>query len=109
MHRGTIPVLPALCLRGWKIVIIRPFRQQQIALPLTGKPRSSEDSGCRADSVGHGSCRGHPARLRHDGGFAPVSPPVTRHYLNREGVSDKFVAYIKSLWLDCVAEESAHS
>jgi hypothetical protein len=41
-----------------------------------------EDSGCRGD----------PARLRHDSGFAPVSLPVTRHYLNREAVSDKFVA-----------------
>ena len=77
-------------------MILRPFRQQQIALRLTGEPRSSADSGYRADSAGHGSCRGGPARLQHDGGFAPVSLPVTRHYLNREGVSDKFVAYIKS-------------
>jgi len=37
-------------------------------------------------------------RLRQEGGFAPVSLPVTCHYLNREGVSDKFVAYIKTLW-----------
>ncbi len=40
MHRGAIPVLPTLCLRGWEIVILRPFRQQQIALPLTVKPHS---------------------------------------------------------------------
>jgi hypothetical protein len=38
-----------------------------------------------------------------------VSLPVTSHYLNRGGVSDTFVAYIKSLWPNFVAEESAHS
>jgi hypothetical protein len=38
-----------------------------------------------------------------------VSLPVTRHYLDCEGVSDKFLAYIKSLWPNFVAEESAHS
>ena len=72
---------------GREIVILRPFRQQQIALRLTGEPRSSADSGCRADSVGHGFCRGGPARLQHDGGFAPVSLPVTRHYLNRTALA----------------------
>ncbi len=59
--------------------------------------------------VGHAAILHHdfPARLRQDGGFAPVSLPVARHYLYREGVSDKFVAYIKSLWPNFVAEESA--
>jgi hypothetical protein len=36
-------------------------------------------------------------RLQQDGEFAPVPPPVTRQYLNREGASNKFVAYIKTL------------
>ena len=98
-----------LCLRGWEIVILRPFRQQQIALRLTGEPRSSVDSGCRADSVGHGSCRGGPARLQHDGGFAPVSLPVTHHYLNREGGERQVRRLHQELWPDFVAEESAHS
>jgi 2,4-dienoyl-CoA reductase-like NADH-dependent reductase (Old Yellow Enzyme family) len=77
-------------------------------------PREAQqaiDLGADFVLVGHAAIIHHdfPVRLRQDGGFAPVSLPVTRHYLNREGVSDKFVAYIKSLWPNFVAEESAHS
>jgi 2,4-dienoyl-CoA reductase-like NADH-dependent reductase (Old Yellow Enzyme family) len=69
------------------------------------------DRGADFVFVGHAAIIHHdfPARLRHDDGFVPVSLPVTRHYLNREGVSDKFVAYIKGLRPNFVAEESAHS
>ncbi len=75
-------------------------------------PRETQqavDLGADFVLVGHAAILHHdfPARLRQDGGFAPVSLPVTRHYLYREGVSDKFVAYIKSLWPNFVAEESA--
>lgn len=48
-----------------------------------------------------------PERVRHDPGFTPVALPVTRHYLNREGVSDSFVDYIRKGWPDFVAEEAA--
>ena len=75
----------------------------------TREAQQAIDLGADFVLVGHAAIMHHdfPARLRQDVGFTPVSLPVTRDYLNREGVSDKFVAYINSLWPNFVAEESA--
>ena len=45
-----------------------------------------------------------PARYAHDAGFEPVQLPVTRAYLRGEGLSERFVSYVKQGWPDYVAD-----
>jgi hypothetical protein len=44
-----------------------------------------------------------PNRYFQDEGFSPVENPVTREYLEAEGLSEKFIDYMAS-WPGFVAE-----
>jgi hypothetical protein len=86
----------------WKSrVEVRRYRCNPALLACNGfVAAATEAAGLRAPSVKSPRFRDQHSTKRGESGdgFVPVSLPVTRHYLNHEGVSDKFVAYLKSFW-----------
>ena len=45
-----------------------------------------------------------PARFAHDPGFVPVDLPVTRAHFAKEGLSERFIDYVKSGWPDYLSD-----
>ena len=83
-----------------------------VRLGVAGKVMAAADAvwcleqGCDFVLIGRGAILHHdwPALAAADPDFRPISLPVTREHLHREGLSDKFVTYM-SAWKGFVAEE----
>ena len=45
-----------------------------------------------------------PNRYQQDAGFQPAELPVTRDYLSAEGLSQRFIDYVKKGWPDYIAD-----
>lgn len=82
-----------------------------VCLSAAGKIRSARDAervfsaGVDALTIGRAAILHHdfPERCRDDPFFEPVELPVTPDYLHGEGVSDKFVDYLRN-WEGFVAD-----
>ncbi len=80
-------------------------------LGVAGNIRSPKDAeralGCGADFVALGRAailhHDFPLRYQNDRCFSPTEPPVTTDYLTREGVTERFVNYLRH-WPDLVAD-----
>ena len=61
--------------------------------------------GCDFAIIGRSAILHHdfPLRVQADPGFAPAALPVTPEYLMNEGLSPKFVGYMRN-WKGFVAE-----
>jgi 2,4-dienoyl-CoA reductase-like NADH-dependent reductase (Old Yellow Enzyme family) len=76
----------------------------QVRLSVAGNIRSAKDAkrvlaaGADIVTTGRAAILHHdfPERCRNDPAFKPVALPVTAGYLRSEGLSDKFIDYMKS-------------
>jgi 2,4-dienoyl-CoA reductase-like NADH-dependent reductase (Old Yellow Enzyme family) len=81
-----------------------PLDRGEVRLSVAGKIRSAEDArrvfdaGVDALTIGRAAILHHdfPERCRDDPFFEPAELPVTPDYLHAEGVSDKFVDYLRN-------------
>ena len=81
-------------------------------LGVAGKIVRAQDArrvlelGCDFAIIGRSAILHHdfPKRVQADSAFAPVALPVTAEYLMNEGLSPKFVGYMRN-WKGFVAEE----
>jgi 2,4-dienoyl-CoA reductase-like NADH-dependent reductase (Old Yellow Enzyme family) len=82
----------------------------EVKWTVAGQIRTGEDvqsvlaSGVDFVSIGRAAILHHdfPVKVMADPGFTPVSTPVSEAYLHQEGLSDKFVTYMKR-WKGFVA------
>ena len=83
-----------------------------VRLGVAGKVMTPADAawcleeGCDFVLIGRGAILHHdwPKLAAADGNFRPISLPVTREHLHREGLSDRFVTYMGA-WKGFVAED----
>lgn len=88
--------------------------RKHVCLTVAGKIRSGKDvhtilrSGVDFVTVGRSGILHHdfPKKVIHDPDFEPVQTPVSKEYLFREGLSEKFVDYMRR-WPDFVLPESS--
>lgn len=89
--------------------------RKDVLLTVAGKIRSGKDvhtildSGVDFVTVGRSGILHHdfPKKVIHDPDFEPVETPVSEQYLFQEGLSRKFVDYMRR-WPDFVLPESSH-
>ncbi|RME98269.1 MAG: NADH:flavin oxidoreductase, partial [Bacteroidetes bacterium] len=89
------------------------FDRRQLKLSVAGKIRTGPDvrrilaAGVDFVAVGRAGILHHdfPQRVMDKPDFTPISTPVSEAYLKQEGLSDKFITYLKR-WEGFVAEKS---
>jgi 2,4-dienoyl-CoA reductase-like NADH-dependent reductase (Old Yellow Enzyme family) len=87
------------------------FDRGSVRLSAAGMIRTARDAarvmaaGVEAVTIGRAARLHHdfPERCRRDPGFEPVALPVSEDYLRSEGLSDKFIGYMRN-WKGFVAE-----
>ena len=87
--------------------------RKKVVLTVAGKIRSGQDvqhildAGVDVVSIGRSGILHHdfPLRVMEDPNFEPVATPVSEQYLFGEGLSAKFVEYMRR-WPDFVLEEA---
>jgi 2,4-dienoyl-CoA reductase-like NADH-dependent reductase (Old Yellow Enzyme family) len=87
------------------------FDRGSVRLSAAGMIRTARDAarvmaaGADAVTIGRASILHHdfPERCRRDPGFEPVALPVSEDYLRSEGLSGKFIGYMRN-WKGFVAE-----
>lgn len=85
--------------------------RKHVKLTVAGKINTSQDvlnvlnAGVDFVSIGRSAILHHnfPELVMNDNEFTPIKTPVTREYLEKEGLSEKFINYMKR-WEDFVKE-----
>ncbi|MCP5026977.1 MAG: NADH:flavin oxidoreductase [Actinomycetia bacterium] len=83
-----------------------------VRLGVAGQVRSGADArrcldqGCDYVLVGRAAIVHHdwPQKVEADAGFTPIELPVTRAYLDQEGLGEAFIDYMAERWDDFVSD-----